>query len=145
MPTCGRGSANSQKQRPWHCGLGAGRREAPRAQLSPAAGWRLSEEQAGVTVVTLYSLCSASPREPCRLAAGTARIRGRGDGMYKARKRGEDWVNNTPVPKAFCSLIPTWVEFQRAVFNEWHWYHPAGRIWTLEYSWIPSCLIFRMR
>lgn len=114
MPTCGRGSANSQKQRPWHCGLGAGRREAPRAQLSPAAGWRLSEEQAGVTVVTLYSLCSASPREPCRLAAGTARIRGRGDGMYKARKRGEDWVNNTPVPKAFCSLILAWVEFQRA-------------------------------
>ena len=39
--------------------------------------------------------------------------------MYKARKRGEDWGNNTPnhqrpVPKAFCSLILTWVEFQGA-------------------------------
>lgn len=34
--------------------------------------------------------------------------------MYKARKRGEDWGNNSPGPKAFCSLIPTCVEFQRA-------------------------------
>lgn len=119
MPTRGRGSASNQKQRPQHGRRGAGRKEVPRAQLSLPAGWQLSAELAEVTVVAPYSLCSASPREPCRLVAGTARIRGGGDGMYKAGKRGEDWGNNTPnhqspVPNAFCSLIPTWVEFQGA-------------------------------
>ena len=99
MPTRGRGSASSRKQRPQHGGHGAGRREAPRAQLSMAAGWHLSAELAEVTVVAPYSLCSASPREPCSLVAGTARIRGRGDGIYKAGKRGEDWETAPPIAK----------------------------------------------